>query len=84
MGRALNVVILAAGQGTRMRSAIPKPLHRLGGKPLLAHVIDGAAGLEPDRIVVVCGHGAEPVRAAFSGRRSTGSNSTSNWVRDTR
>lgn len=63
---ALNVVILAAGQGTRMRSALPKPLHLLGGKPLLAHVIDGAAALQPDRIVVVCGHGAEPLRAAFS------------------
>lgn len=67
MAATLNVVILAAGQGTRMRSAVPKPLHLLGGKPLLAHVIDGAAGLEPDRIIVVCGHGAEPVRAAFSG-----------------
>ena len=73
MSGALNVVILAAGQGTRMRSAIPKPLHRLGGKPLLAHVIDGAAGLEPERIIVVCGHGAEPVRAAFSG-------ATIDWV----
>ena len=67
MAGALNVVILAAGQGTRMRSAIPKPLHLLGGKPLLGHVIDGAAGLEPDRIIVVCGHGAGAVRAAFSG-----------------
>ena len=67
MAGALNVVILAAGQGTRMRSAIPKPLHRLGGKPLLAHVIDAAVGLQPDRIAVVCGHGVEPVRAAFSG-----------------
>ena len=66
MASALNVVILAAGQGTRMHSALPKPLHLLGGKPLLAHVIDGAAGLEPDRIIVVCGHGAEPLRAAFS------------------
>ncbi|MCY3988681.1 MAG: MFS transporter [Gammaproteobacteria bacterium] len=53
MDGALNVVILAAGQGTRMRSAIPKPLHLLGGKPLLAHVIEGAAGLEPDRSLVV-------------------------------
>lgn len=66
MAGALNVVILAAGQGTRMRSAVPKPLHLLGGKPLLAHVIEGAVSLQPDRIVVVCGHGAEPVRAAFS------------------
>ena len=65
MAGALNVIILAAGQGTRMRSDLPKPLHRLGGKPLLGHVIDGAARLEPDRIIVVCGHGAEPVRAAF-------------------
>lgn len=65
MAGALNVIILAAGQGTRMRSDLPKPLHLLGGKPLLGHVIDGAAGLEPDRIIVVCGHGAEPVRAAF-------------------
>ena len=66
MASALNVVILAAGQGTRMRSALPKPLQILGGKPLLAHVIHGAAGLEPDRIIVVCGHGAESLRAAFS------------------
>ena len=66
MAQALNVVILAAGQGTRMRSALPKPMHLLGGKPLLAHVLDGAAALTPDRIVVVCGHGAEPLRAAFS------------------
>ena len=66
MAEALNVVILAAGQGTRMRSALPKPLHRLGGKPLLAHVIDAAAGLQPERIIVVCGHGAGPVREAFS------------------
>ena len=69
MAGALNVIILAAGQGTRMRSDLPKPLHRLGGKPLLGHVIDGAARLEPDRIIVVCGHGAEPVRAAFSQSR---------------
>ena len=66
MATALNVVILAAGQGTRMRSALPKPLHLLGGKPLLAHAIDAAVALEPERIIVVCGHGAEPLRAAFS------------------
>ena len=68
MAGSLNVVILAAGQGTRMRSSIPKPLQLLGGKTLLAHVIDAAAVLEPDRIAVVCGHGAEPVHAAFSER----------------
>ncbi len=65
MSDALNVVVLAAGKGTRMRSALPKPLHRLGGKPLLAHVLDGARRLKAGRVVVVCGHGAESLRAAF-------------------
>ncbi len=65
MSRALNVVILAAGKGARMRSALPKPLHLLGGKPLLAHVLDGARHLAAERVVVVCGHGAESLRAAF-------------------
>lgn len=65
MSGALNVVILAAGKGARMRSALPKPLHLLGGKPLLAHVLDGARHLQARRVVVVCGHGAELLRAAF-------------------
>lgn len=59
---ALNVVILAAGQGTRMRSALPKVLHPLGGKPLLQHVIETARKLEPSTIQVVYGHGGEQVR----------------------
>ncbi|MCY4256058.1 MAG: bifunctional UDP-N-acetylglucosamine diphosphorylase/glucosamine-1-phosphate N-acetyltransferase GlmU [Gammaproteobacteria bacterium] len=67
MARPLNVVILAAGKGTRMRSALPKPLHLLGGKPLLAHVLDGARRLKAQRMVVVCGHGADSLRAAFPG-----------------
>lgn len=67
MSAALNVVVLAAGKGTRMRSALPKPLHVLGGKPLLAHVLDAAAALAPERLVVVCGHGAGPLREAFPG-----------------
>ncbi|MFO0482211.1 MAG: bifunctional UDP-N-acetylglucosamine diphosphorylase/glucosamine-1-phosphate N-acetyltransferase GlmU [bacterium] len=57
----MNVVILAAGQGKRMRSALPKVLHPLGGIPLLAHVIEQARQLDPVRIVVVDGHGGEPV-----------------------
>ena len=65
MSRPLNVVVLAAGKGARMRSALPKPLHRLGGQPLLAHVLDGARRLSPQRVIVVCGHGAEALRAAF-------------------
>jgi bifunctional UDP-N-acetylglucosamine pyrophosphorylase/glucosamine-1-phosphate N-acetyltransferase len=59
---SLEIVILAAGQGTRMRSALPKVLHPVAGKPMLAHVIDTARALQPQRIHVVIGHGAETVR----------------------
>jgi bifunctional UDP-N-acetylglucosamine pyrophosphorylase/glucosamine-1-phosphate N-acetyltransferase len=61
----LHVVILAAGQGKRMRSALPKVLHEIGGRPLLAHVIDAARLLKPERIHVVYGHGGAAVKAAF-------------------
>jgi len=64
----MNVVILAAGQGKRMRSALPKVLHPLGGRPLLAHVIDAARALSPARICVVYGHGGEAVPQAFAGQ----------------
>jgi bifunctional UDP-N-acetylglucosamine pyrophosphorylase/glucosamine-1-phosphate N-acetyltransferase len=63
----LHVVILAAGQGKRMRSALPKVLHRIAGRPLLAHVIDAARALKPERIHIVYGHGGAEVRAAFAG-----------------
>ncbi|TDN67899.1 bifunctional UDP-N-acetylglucosamine diphosphorylase/glucosamine-1-phosphate N-acetyltransferase GlmU [Paraburkholderia sp. BL10I2N1] len=62
----MNIVILAAGTGKRMRSALPKVLHPLAGRPLLSHVIDTARTLEPTRLVVVIGHGAEAVRAAVA------------------
>ena len=62
---ALQIVILAAGQGKRMRSGLPKVLHPLAGRPLLAHVLDTARALKARRTVVVHGHGAEAVRAAF-------------------
>jgi bifunctional UDP-N-acetylglucosamine pyrophosphorylase/glucosamine-1-phosphate N-acetyltransferase len=62
----LHVVILAAGQGKRMRSALPKVLHRIAGRPLLAHVIDAARALKPERIHIVYGHGGAEVRAAFA------------------
>ena len=62
---AINVVILAAGQGKRMYSDLPKVLHRLAGKPLLAHVVDTARALKPNRICVVYGHGGEQVPAAM-------------------
>ncbi len=62
----LNVIILAAGQGKRMHSALPKVLHRLAGRPLVAHVIAAARRLAPRAIGVVIGHGAEAVRAAVA------------------
>ncbi|MEN8177241.1 MAG: bifunctional UDP-N-acetylglucosamine diphosphorylase/glucosamine-1-phosphate N-acetyltransferase GlmU [Pseudomonadota bacterium] len=58
----LGVLILAAGEGTRMRSNQPKVLHELAGKPLLSHVIDTARDFSPDEITVVYGHGGEQVR----------------------
>src|SRR5690554_4866846 len=60
---------LAAGQGTRMRSTLPKVLHRLAGKPMVRHVIDTAAGLAAERTHVVVGHGAEKVREALADYR---------------
>lgn len=63
---SLSIIILAAGQGTRMRSALPKVLHPLGGMPLLQHVIRTAQTLSPDRIAVVYGHGGEQVKGALS------------------
>lgn len=59
---SLEVIILAAGQGTRMRSALPKVLHAVAGKPMLQHVIDTARQLSADAIHVVYGHGGEQVR----------------------
>ena len=67
---ALNVVIMAAGKGTRMRSALPKVLHRLAGKPLLQHVLNAAAGLGPTHTVIVTGHGADEVEAASAASRA--------------
>ena len=62
----LEVIILAAGQGKRMHSDLPKVLHAIGGKPLLAHVIDVAGDLAPRAIRVVYGHGGEQVRSALA------------------
>jgi len=73
----LHVVILAAGQGKRMRSALPKVLHKIAGRPLLAHVIDAARLLKPARIHVVFGYGGAEVRAAFA-------NAPVEWVEQTR
>jgi bifunctional UDP-N-acetylglucosamine pyrophosphorylase/glucosamine-1-phosphate N-acetyltransferase len=59
---SLEIVILAAGQGTRMRSALPKVLHPVAGNSMLGHVIHSARQLDPQRIHVVIGHGADVVR----------------------
>lgn len=61
---ALHLVILAAGRGTRMRSDIPKVLHKVAHAPLLVHAMKAAADLEPESTTIVTGHGAEDVEAA--------------------
>ena len=69
----IDVVIMAAGKGTRMQSSMPKVLHRLGGRALLQHVIDTAQHIQARRVVVITGHGAEQVEsmlAAQSGLQS--------------
>lgn len=63
---SLSIVILAAGQGTRMRSDLPKVLHPLGGRPLLSHVIDTARQFTGARLHVVIGHGADMVKSQFA------------------
>lgn len=64
--RPLSAVILAAGEGTRMRSARPKPLHLLCGRPMVLHILDVVAQLRPARAVVVVGHGADRVTKTIS------------------
>ena len=61
----LNVIILAAGQGKRMYSVLPKVLHKLAGKPMLGHVIDAAMKLQPTKVCAVYGHGGSTVPNAF-------------------
>ncbi|MEE9255220.1 MAG: NTP transferase domain-containing protein, partial [Pseudomonadales bacterium] len=64
----IECVVLAAGQGTRMRSSLPKVLHEIGGKTLLEHVLSTVAELDPDRVHVVVGAGQEQVRERFASR----------------
>ena len=62
--QAVALVVLAAGQGSRMQSDLPKVLHRLGGMPLVGHALAAGRSLDPTRVVVVAGHGAEAVTRA--------------------
>ena len=63
------VILLAAGQGTRMNSDLPKVLHPLAGVPLIAHALAAARGIEPERTILVTGHGGDAVAAAARGAR---------------
>src|ERR1700691_4355603 len=62
---ALSAIVLAAGEGTRMRSERPKPLHRLCGRPMVLHVLDALAELDVAQVVVVVGHRGEWVTKAL-------------------
>jgi bifunctional UDP-N-acetylglucosamine pyrophosphorylase/glucosamine-1-phosphate N-acetyltransferase len=66
--RPSAVIVLAAGEGTRMKSATPKVLHRLGGRTMLGHVLRAAEALAPDHLVVVIGHGRDEVAASLTGK----------------
>lgn len=66
----IDVVVLAAGQGSRMKSQLPKVLHPIAGKSMLAHVLDSAKAVQADAMHVVIGHGAEKVKAAFTAEKN--------------
>jgi len=70
--RDLHVVVLAAGKGTRMRSAVPKVLHRAAGLPLISHILRIADSLDPSSITVVVGHQSEQIKAGLQKRLGLG------------
>jgi len=78
---ALDVVIMAAGKGTRMNSKLPKVLHLLAGRTLLAHVVDTAVALSPRQLVVITGHEADWVEASLVGINTRGGNLPINFAR---
>lgn len=78
---ALDVVIMAAGKGTRMKSKLPKVLHRLAGRALLQHVVDTAAALSARQVTVITGHGATEVEAALADSTRDTSQFVINFVR---
>jgi bifunctional UDP-N-acetylglucosamine pyrophosphorylase/glucosamine-1-phosphate N-acetyltransferase len=78
---AIDVVIMAAGKGTRMKSKLPKVLHCLAGRALLQHVVDTAAALSARQVTVITGHGATEVEAAIAGSTSAAGQFVINFVR---
>jgi len=76
----MNVVILAAGKGTRMRSGLAKVLHPFGGMPMLGHVLKTAQALNPKKIIVVIGHGADQVKAAIQALPDISKAAPIDWV----
>jgi bifunctional UDP-N-acetylglucosamine pyrophosphorylase/glucosamine-1-phosphate N-acetyltransferase len=78
---ALDVVVMAAGKGTRMKSRLPKVLHRLAGRALIQHVMDTAAALDARSTVVITGHGAEEVEAALARSAQAAGTATPSFAR---
>ena len=79
----LEIIILAAGKGTRMMSKLPKVLHTIGGKPLLAHVIETANSLEPKKIIIIYGHGGEQVQQTIEENISQDISNKIQWIEQT-
>jgi bifunctional UDP-N-acetylglucosamine pyrophosphorylase/glucosamine-1-phosphate N-acetyltransferase len=78
---AVDVVVMAAGKGTRMRSRLPKVLHRLGGRALIDHVIATAADMDARRVIVITGHGAAEVEAALAAGAQASGRAAPSFVR---
>jgi len=64
----LAIVILAAGEGTRMKSSLPKVLHPICGRPMIDYVLETAESLKPDRLLVVLGQGADRIKTMLKGK----------------
>ena len=79
MAPPVDVVIMAAGKGTRMKSKLPKVLHRLAGRALVQHVVDTAGDLSARQVTVITGHGADAVESALGA--SAGGQFALNFVR---
>ena len=80
--RPVAVIVLAAGEGTRMKSRIPKVLHSLCGRSMLGHALAAAGGLDPQRLVVVAGHGRDQVstRGGQVRARRAGGRAGAGWA----